>query len=168
MDVKADCVSTGLTLPGPPPPLDPAQAPETATRLSSADAAGGPADVGGDGVSKSGADAVVLDLGKVLPAPQEEQKKEGSVDAAAARVQGGCPSVVVDIKSENVKGVDAGGVDGRSWDAEKECRICHVNPDRRESSDGSELIQLGCGCKNELGIAHRHCAEAWFKLKGNR
>uniref|UniRef100_A0A2P2PXU3 RING-CH-type domain-containing protein n=1 Tax=Rhizophora mucronata TaxID=61149 RepID=A0A2P2PXU3_RHIMU len=30
-----------------------------------------------------------------------------------------------------------------------------------------DLIQLGCGCKDDLGIAHAHCAEAWFKLKGN-
>ncbi|CAN1166220.1 hypothetical protein LINPERPRIM_LOCUS34175 [Linum perenne] len=68
-----------------------------------------------------------------------------------------------------------------NWDGEKVCRICHL------SSEGSieavtaaaaaahgvtvtsmELIQLGCGCKDELGVAHSHCGEAWFKLKGNR
>ncbi|KAL7212806.1 hypothetical protein ACSBR2_015484 [Camellia fascicularis] len=36
------------------------------------------------------------------------------------------------------------------------------------TSDGLNLIELGCGCKDELGIVHAHCAEAWFKLKGNR
>ncbi|KAJ6728454.1 hypothetical protein OIU74_006497 [Salix koriyanagi] len=31
-----------------------------------------------------------------------------------------------------------------------------------------DLIQLGCRCKHDLGFAHLYCAEAWFKLKGNR
>ncbi|XP_058100852.1 uncharacterized protein LOC131245417 [Magnolia sinica] len=60
----------------------------------------------------------------------------------------------------------SGGLDSGNWDGEKVCRICHLSSDRR--SDGSDLIQLGCGCKDELGISHRHCAETWFKLKGNR
>jgi len=83
-------------------------------------------------------------------------------------------SCVIDIKcssrkkfSENSKG-------------EQICRICHlasVQPsDENEATVGpaassamfSDLIQLGCACKDELGIAHVHCAEAWFKLKGNR
>uniref|UniRef100_A0A7N0T427 RING-CH-type domain-containing protein n=1 Tax=Kalanchoe fedtschenkoi TaxID=63787 RepID=A0A7N0T427_KALFE len=49
---------------------------------------------------------------------------------------------------------------------EKICRICHLNSDQAEFA--TSLIQLGCGCKGELGIAHVHCGEAWFKLKGNR
>ncbi|XVF87304.1 hypothetical protein PTKIN_Ptkin18bG0109200 [Pterospermum kingtungense] len=63
-----------------------------------------------------------------------------------------------------------------SWDGERVCRICHLNSEQAlESTDSTsntasamDLIQLGCGCKDELGIAHIHCAEAWFKLKGNR
>lgn len=46
------------------------------------------------------------------------------------------------------------------------CRICHLSPGG--GYEGSELIQLGCGCKGELGIAHRYCAEAWFRIKGSR
>ena len=81
-------------------------------------------------------------------------------------------SCVIDIKG-------SGG--GRrqfkeSWDEERVCRICHLNSEQSlESTDSMSttaadmgLIQLGCGCKDELGIAHSHCAEAWFKLKGNR
>ncbi|KAL7212807.1 hypothetical protein ACSBR2_015485 [Camellia fascicularis] len=34
--------------------------------------------------------------------------------------------------------------------------------------DGLNLIELGCGCKDELGIAHGDCAKAWFEFKGNR
>ncbi|KAK8484945.1 hypothetical protein V6N11_046318 [Hibiscus sabdariffa] len=59
---------------------------------------------------------------------------------------------------------------------ERVCRICHLTSEQSyEYTDSmsttaasTELIQLGCGCKDELGIAHGHCAEAWFKLKGNR
>ncbi|MBA0811645.1 hypothetical protein Gohar_003522 [Gossypium harknessii] len=63
-----------------------------------------------------------------------------------------------------------------SYDGERVCRICHLNSEQLlESNDSisttaavTDLILLGCGCKDELGIAHSHCAEAWFKLKGNR
>lgn len=65
-------------------------------------------------------------------------------------------------------------------DGEMVCRICHLSSEqplqnadddsKRDptTTNGNELIQLGCGCKDDLGIAHSHCAEAWFKLKGNR
>jgi hypothetical protein len=60
------------------------------------------------------------------------------------------------------------------------CRICHLasgqpleatavgTPNSVNNDDKTGLIMLGCACKDELGIAHRHCAEAWFKIKGNR
>ncbi|KAF8409078.1 hypothetical protein HHK36_005150 [Tetracentron sinense] len=60
----------------------------------------------------------------------------------------------------------SGSASNINWDAETVCRICHLSSD--SASETSDIIQLGCGCKNELGIAHRHCAEAWFKIKGNR
>lgn len=59
-------------------------------------------------------------------------------------------------------------------DGEWVCRICHLNSDQSLEATSTtvqiqrELIQLGCGCKDELGGAHSHCAEAWFKIKGNR
>ncbi|XP_078151662.1 uncharacterized protein LOC144546949 [Carex rostrata] len=49
---------------------------------------------------------------------------------------------------------------------EKICRICHVSSGCAGNS--SELIDLGCGCKNGLSVTHQHCAETWFKIKGNR
>lgn len=64
---------------------------------------------------------------------------------------------------------------GDRLDGERICRICHLSsdqsPDRTTATTVNytvDLIHLGCGCKDELGIAHGHCAEAWFKLKGNR
>ncbi|MCD7473458.1 hypothetical protein HAX54_015328 [Datura stramonium] len=55
--------------------------------------------------------------------------------------------IVIDIddKSEN--------------DDEKVCRICHLN------DESMEILQLGCDCKAELGVCHRHCAEAWFNQR---
>ena len=64
-----------------------------------------------------------------------------------------------------------------SSEGERICRICHLTSGQSlnattvgtvESATSEDLIQLGCACKDELGIAHGHCAEAWFKLKGNR
>lgn len=88
----------------------------------------------------------------------EGRQEEGRGKAEAAAV-GAC--VVIDVGRG-----DGGEGDAGDAGLEKMCRICHLSPDQAE--DASELIQLGCGCKDELGIAHRRCAEAWFKLKGNR
>lgn len=82
-------------------------------------------------------------------------------------------SCVIDIKcgSGDEKVTKESGIE------ERVCRICQLDSEQSlETTDATDtvdsstmdLIQLGCGCKNELGIAHSHCAEAWFKLKGNR
>lgn len=52
-------------------------------------------------------------------------------------------------------------------DFEKVCRICHLDTFER-GKKFVDLIEIGCGCKGELGFVHTHCAETWFKLKGNR
>ncbi|CAN0909620.1 hypothetical protein LINGRAHAP2_LOCUS25874 [Linum grandiflorum] len=48
----------------------------------------------------------------------------------------------------------------------RDCRICHMSLD--EESGGGLPIDLGCSCKDDLAASHRHCAEAWFKIKGNK
>ncbi|CAN4103212.1 unnamed protein product [Withania somnifera] len=45
---------------------------------------------------------------------------------------------------------------------EQMCRICHLN------DESMEILELGCDCKGELGVSHRHCAQAWFNQRGNR
>uniref|UniRef100_A0A7N0RHC8 RING-CH-type domain-containing protein n=1 Tax=Kalanchoe fedtschenkoi TaxID=63787 RepID=A0A7N0RHC8_KALFE len=45
----------------------------------------------------------------------------------------------------------------------RECRICHLS-----LGAGSNVIELGCDCKNDLAAAHSNCAERWFKIRGNR
>ncbi|XP_057950126.1 uncharacterized protein LOC131145079 [Malania oleifera] len=77
-------------------------------------------------------------------------------------------SCVIDVKCG---GSGAGKGECReNLDEERVCRICHLSSEQAADADASvtELTALGCGCKDELGIAHVHCAEAWFKLKGNR
>ncbi|XP_073291696.1 uncharacterized protein [Primulina huaijiensis] len=60
--------------------------------------------------------------------------------------------------------------DGRGF----RCRICHLNLEGNyddgqgdEDSEGVP-VELGCSCKGDLGVAHEHCAETWFQIKGDR
>ncbi|KAK9132160.1 hypothetical protein Scep_011688 [Stephania cephalantha] len=89
---------------------------------------------------------------------------DGVVKAKSSSVvvdEVGKDSCVIDIKGD-----DGATLSKENWESEKICRICHLSAE--QPSEALDLIQIGCGCKGELGFAHRHCAEAWFKLKGNR
>lgn len=50
---------------------------------------------------------------------------------------------------------------------ERDCRICHMSLDSSNQESGVS-IELGCSCKHDLAAAHKHCAETWFKIKGNK
>ncbi|XP_039070520.1 uncharacterized protein LOC120217504 [Hibiscus syriacus] len=50
---------------------------------------------------------------------------------------------------------------------EKDCRICHLGLESNNHESGG-AIELGCSCKDDLAAAHKHCAEAWFKIRGNK
>lgn len=54
-------------------------------------------------------------------------------------------------------------LDEEVGDESRECRICHLS-----LGSGSNVIELGCDCKNDLAVAHFSCAEKWFKIRGNR
>ncbi|CAL1378923.1 unnamed protein product [Linum trigynum] len=51
--------------------------------------------------------------------------------------------------------------------AEVDCRICHLGLESNSQESGIP-IELGCSCKADLAAAHKHCAETWFKIKGNK
>ncbi|KAK4342811.1 hypothetical protein RND71_038627 [Anisodus tanguticus] len=51
---------------------------------------------------------------------------------------------------------------------ERDCRICHLSLVSSGTPESGVTIELGCSCKDDLAAAHRHCAEAWFKIKGNK
>ncbi|XP_050244368.1 uncharacterized protein LOC126692711 [Quercus robur] len=50
---------------------------------------------------------------------------------------------------------------------ERDCRICHLGLESNSHESGIP-IELGCSCKDDLGAAHKNCAEAWFKIRGNK
>ncbi|XP_011038572.1 PREDICTED: uncharacterized protein LOC105135381 [Populus euphratica] len=50
---------------------------------------------------------------------------------------------------------------------ERDCRICHLTMDAGNLESGVPF-ELGCSCKDDLAAAHKQCAEAWFKIKGNK
>ncbi|XXG90242.1 hypothetical protein AAC387_Pa12g2057 [Persea americana] len=70
------------------------------------------------------------------------------------------PCVAIDMEE------DEGAFHNVSLNGEEICRICHLSSDHQQ--DVADFINLGCSCKGELGMAHRHCAETWFTRKGNR
>jgi hypothetical protein len=70
----------------------------------------------------------------------------------------------VDLDLESVVNVDDG--------VKRDCRICHLSMDMKNRDDDQHEsgtpIELGCSCKDDLAAAHKQCAEAWFKVKGNK
>lgn len=77
-----------------------------------------------------------------------------SVEAAADLENGGGGVVVVSVHSAKVN---------------RSCRICHLSFDGSGSNPESGFtIELGCSCKDDLAAAHKHCAEAWFRIRGNK
>lgn len=47
---------------------------------------------------------------------------------------------------------------------ERDCRICKLSLDL----ESGIAVELGCCCKNDLAAVHQHCAETWFRIKGNK
>ncbi|KAJ9160243.1 hypothetical protein P3X46_025664 [Hevea brasiliensis] len=93
----------------------------------------------------------------------EEQKSSSS--------ESGSSSEIVKESRSSVSGVDldCGVPDIKVHLAkvERDCRICHLSLDASNQDSGLP-IELGCSCKDDLAAAHNQCAEAWFKIKGNK
>ncbi|KAK2965329.1 hypothetical protein RJ640_013792 [Escallonia rubra] len=107
--------------------------------------------------------------------PKTEEEEEGnayltqSMAADALRCEDACILRVKDAKEPEKEKrdtvVDVNKRGNGSFGGEKVCRICHLGSE--SSAEVSDLVQLGCGCKDELGVSHLRCAETWFKQKGN-
>ncbi|KAH7843649.1 hypothetical protein Vadar_019122 [Vaccinium darrowii] len=108
-------------------------------------------------------DYVIDEDGDSTPKTEIPQMSEPPGEKQKAKVIEPEKDYVIDVERDVGS---SSGVGSESFRAEKVCRICHLSADN--SSENSELIQLGCGCKEELGSSHLHCAETWFKHKGNR
>ncbi|KAH9303508.1 hypothetical protein KI387_043870 [Taxus chinensis] len=96
-------------------------------------------------------DPAHADLEKGLQQPEQEELKEA---ANHPNDNGG------GVREAQLERTGSGSGCG----CEKECRICHLGV---EAEVGTSIV-LGCACKDDLAVAHKHCAEAWFKIKGNR
>lgn len=112
------------------------------------------------GAESSPAAAASEGTGMAAPAAAAREENVGA-DVVPAEEKGGC--VVIDVGRCSGREADE---DGGDREGDSECRICQLSSS--SGGEGSELILLGCGCKGELGVAHRNCAEAWFSVKGNR
>lgn len=84
----------------------------------------------------------------------------GAVDKRRDSSVSDC-SVVVDLEA------DAEETKVHLSKSERDCRICHLSLDAPNQESGVP-IELGCSCKDDLAAAHKQCAEAWFKIKGNK
>ncbi|KAL3628068.1 hypothetical protein CASFOL_028170 [Castilleja foliolosa] len=79
---------------------------------------------------------------------------KSNVTSNAARAESS--SCAIDIDEKDLVGEN-----------QRVCRICHLSA-KESGKTPVELMELGCGCKGELGVAHLRCAEAWFRVRGNR
>ncbi|GLT43785.1 hypothetical protein SLA2020_177160 [Shorea laevis] len=110
---------------------------------------------------------VVLDVEEDERENQEEQQRSSSSsDESRTEIKERGSSV-----SESSVEVDleSGVVEAKVNLAkvERDCRICHLSLDATNQESGVP-IELGCSCKDDLAAAHKQCAEAWFKIKGNK
>ncbi|WCJ19751.1 RING/FYVE/PHD zinc finger superfamily protein [Euphorbia peplus] len=96
---------------------------------------------------------------------QQEQRRSSS--------ESGCSSEIVKERTSRSSisemDLECGVVENKVHlgKDEKDCRICHLSLDVGNQDSGLP-IELGCACKEDLAAAHKHCAEAWFKIKGNK
>jgi hypothetical protein len=112
-----------------------------------------------------------LEAGECSSRTSDASEGDSSTEIVGVSEKGRDSSVseysVVDLESGNNKVV----VHLLSKDETRDCRICHLSLDlSNEENEGENgiPIELGCSCKDDLAAAHKHCAEAWFKIKGNK
>ncbi|KAL3820262.1 hypothetical protein ACJIZ3_006167 [Penstemon smallii] len=84
------------------------------------------------------------------------QFADSNAKSTGSTLEKGEDECVIDISNDEFVGEN-----------QRVCRICHLSA-KESGKSFMELMELGCGCKGELGFAHLHCAEAWFRIKGNR
>lgn len=124
---------------------------ESAVRKVGGGGGGGGAEVAAAG--EGGAPAASKGNGIVNNVKENDERRESNVSE--------CSVEIVDLES----GVDESKL--HLARIVKDCRICHLSMDATNQDSGIP-IELGCSCKDDLAASHKQCAEAWFKIKGNR
>ncbi|KAL2346681.1 hypothetical protein Fmac_000681 [Flemingia macrophylla] len=124
---------------------------------------------------------VVIESDQTEYVNEDNRKLEAKVDESELSLVSMKAATVVSETDKNSCVIDINCSSRKKFyensEGERICRICHLTSGQpldettvgtANSATSGDLIQLGCACKDELGIAHLHCAQAWFKLKGNR
>lgn len=122
--------------------------------------------------------ADAIDSGEEARSSSESCTTEGNNDKG--RRSSSSSSCGSECSVEEVLDLETGGGGGaaggvvaetkvsvHSAKVERDCRICHLSLDGSNPDSGFP-IELGCSCKEDLAAAHKHCAEAWFKIRGNK
>lgn len=112
--------------------------------------------------SPSAAPDSAEDNGGDGPIPSKDSASEIQLEGRASSVPVECIIEVADLE----KGPPQEG-EGSTTMVERDCRICHMSLDAPNHDAMGGPIELGCACKDDLAAAHKQCAEAWFRLRGN-
>lgn len=89
----------------------------------------------------------------------DQELRDDNSSRTVIAIEEACSSCSIEVDCNDDDDVVVGN--------QRVCRVCHLSA-KESGMDTAELIELGCGCKGELGDAHSRCAEAWFRVKGNR
>ncbi|XP_073157642.1 uncharacterized protein [Henckelia pumila] len=116
---------------------------------------------GSDDSGNSVDPGTVIEVGEHVIADPNSKVNGSMADNATpvdetAKTEDKRSSIVIDVDCKDAIG-----------DSQRVCRICHLSA-KESGKSLMGLIELGCRCKGELGVAHLDCAEAWFRVRGNR
>ncbi|KAJ6909710.1 hypothetical protein NC652_020633 [Populus alba x Populus x berolinensis] len=114
--------------------------------------------------------AVVVDVDAVDGSSHPNNKQsEGEEHIGSSSESGSCSEIVKERSSVSAVDLECGAPEIKLHLAkvERDCRICHLTMDAGNLESGVPF-ELGCSCKDDLAAAHKQCAEAWFKIKGNK
>ncbi|KAE9615022.1 hypothetical protein Lal_00048136 [Lupinus albus] len=119
-------------------------------------------------VTEDKSHVVVVNIDNVCEGCCSDEEQRSTLDS--------CPEIVEKVRSSSASecsmelDLEAGTVSDvkvHLAKVERDCRICHLSMDMTNHESGTP-IELGCSCKDDLAAAHKHCAETWFKVKGNK
>ncbi|KAJ6768099.1 ZINC FINGER RING-CH-TYPE [Salix koriyanagi] len=99
----------------------------------------------------------------------KKKQSEDEEHRGSSSESGSCSEIVKERSSVSEVDLECGAPEIKLnlAEVERDCRICHLTLDAGNLESGLS-IELGCSCKDDLAAAHKQCAEAWFKIKGNK
>ncbi|KAF9676888.1 hypothetical protein SADUNF_Sadunf08G0050300 [Salix dunnii] len=110
----------------------------------------------------------ILTLAAGSESNPNKKQSEDEEHIGSSSESGSCSEIVKERSSVSAVDLECGAPEIKLnlAEVERDCRICHLTLDTGHLESGLS-IELGCSCKDDLAAAHKQCAEAWFKIKGN-